>query len=226
MGPSDDLQKSSSPQAMAKDWIITKDKLFLCPDDKSLIQRYALAALYYSTDGDTWSDNRDFLSAEDECKWRGVSCNTLTGELNGIDLAGNELGGEIPAEIIAFSSMKALQLGNNNIVGKIPIGIYNITSLVDLDLSGNRLGGRLEKEVVQLDALRSFKINDNRMAHRIPRELKDMNNVQIIQLHNNSFYGEMPSRVCNLFRPSRGNLRTLTADCAGDFPEVVCDCCT
>ena len=44
--------------------------------------------------------------------------------------------------------------------------------------------------------------------------------------HNNSFYGEIPTRMCNLFKPRFGVLKVLTADCDGDMPKVKCDCCT
>jgi hypothetical protein len=82
----------------ALDWILNVDKMYLCPFDKTLHQRYALAVLYYVMNGDEWTQcsnnvslpcdgeetplniNNNFtmpnrwLSPTSECYWYGVSC--------------------------------------------------------------------------------------------------------------------------------------------------------
>jgi len=82
---------------IALDWILNVDEYYLCPFDKTLYQRYALAVLYYGMNGDEWSqcsqdlslpcDGKEtsvnsnenaeparWLSPTTECYWYGVTC--------------------------------------------------------------------------------------------------------------------------------------------------------
>jgi hypothetical protein len=53
---SDVLATPGTPQNLAANWIITDDSRYLCPDDARLIQRYSVAVLYYSTNGNRWTE--------------------------------------------------------------------------------------------------------------------------------------------------------------------------
>jgi hypothetical protein len=82
----------STPQGQATDWLINEDEFVICPDDKKLIQRWVLAVVYFSTNGDEWfqcgavnltdgcgaqdpfSGEERFLSPVGECEWAGISC--------------------------------------------------------------------------------------------------------------------------------------------------------
>jgi hypothetical protein len=97
------IMTSGTPQNRAFNWIVDQDAKFLCPNDATLQQRYALAVFYYSTRGDGWLDCNaptDFavpgssmaanalcdlepfpnsgsdawLTPGDECQWGGVVC--------------------------------------------------------------------------------------------------------------------------------------------------------
>jgi hypothetical protein len=76
---------SSSPQGKALTWILDVDATDPCIDPDSIQQRYALAALFYSTSGESWFNSTGWLSKESECSWYGVSCNAN-------DVEGFELG--------------------------------------------------------------------------------------------------------------------------------------
>jgi hypothetical protein len=52
---SNDLDTPGTPQNTAANWIINQDTRFVCPGNPTLIQRYSLAVLYYSTDGNRWT---------------------------------------------------------------------------------------------------------------------------------------------------------------------------
>lgn len=82
-------------QGKAADWLINQDEYLICPDDPKVVQRFALAVIYFATNGDNWlqcsatgldpcgfedpfvGDSR-FLSAENECDWAGISCDPLS----------------------------------------------------------------------------------------------------------------------------------------------------
>lgn len=89
-----DLRTDGTYQKQATDWLIGKDELVVCPDDPKIVQRWALAVIYYATNGDDWlqcaqdgidlcgfedpfvGDSR-FLSGVSECDWAGISCDFL-----------------------------------------------------------------------------------------------------------------------------------------------------
>jgi hypothetical protein len=87
------LRDPTTIQGKAANWLIGQDELLVCPDDKKLIQRFALAVIYFATNGDDWLQcsanpmatdacgSEDpfigasrFLSGENECEWAGISC--------------------------------------------------------------------------------------------------------------------------------------------------------
>lgn len=102
----------ASPQAQALEWITNEDEIqpVLCPnqigagcsrngDFNPLVQRYVLAAFYFATEGETWTNcseegncdrvvtpfgvanervgdtsTANWLGPENECEWGGVAC--------------------------------------------------------------------------------------------------------------------------------------------------------
>ena len=94
------LADLTTPQGLATEWILNQDAAVACPDDPKFLQRWVLAVIYYSTNGDQWvqcSDNpaatddcgnllpflgaTRFLSAGTECDWAGITCQTIDGGL-------------------------------------------------------------------------------------------------------------------------------------------------
>jgi hypothetical protein len=89
----DDIRDNNTPQGLATTWLIAQDGFKVCPDYPKLVQRWTLAVMYFSTDGNAWfqcsarpgaTDNcgsespfeakRRFLSSGSECDWAGISC--------------------------------------------------------------------------------------------------------------------------------------------------------
>lgn len=90
-----DIRNNSLPQGLATSWIISEDEYQVCPDDMKLVQRWALAVVYFSTNGNEWfqcaaattnptddcgaetpfvlGEDR-FLSGVNECGWAGINC--------------------------------------------------------------------------------------------------------------------------------------------------------
>lgn len=109
-------------QGQALAWLIEDDDRLLCPPD-DLIQRWALAVMYFSTAGDGWDQcsdvgidlcgsqdpfltKRRFLSSFNECQWAGISCN-VNSKVTEIEFEENNLIGTIPTEmgVSAFSCL-------------------------------------------------------------------------------------------------------------------------
>jgi hypothetical protein len=75
---------NKTPQSKAAKWAADVANLGMDGSDPRMISRYALAAFYYSTNGDNWSrcgqdstncaDDEEWLTGENECEWFSVMC--------------------------------------------------------------------------------------------------------------------------------------------------------
>lgn len=92
------LFETSTDAFQALEWIASVDPGQLNPDDLDarldIVERYALALLYFSTGGPGWLDQRDFLNAASVCDWIAVNC--TEGRVAKIFLGENRLIGTIP----------------------------------------------------------------------------------------------------------------------------------
>jgi hypothetical protein len=79
------LEDPTTPQYGALVWLADLDEAVIDPADSLRLEtRYALATIYYATDGDNWFQNLGFLSPMHECDWNveteqfpaGFSCNS------------------------------------------------------------------------------------------------------------------------------------------------------
>ncbi|PIN25898.1 Leucine-rich repeat protein [Handroanthus impetiginosus] len=89
-------------------------------------------------------------------------------QLTLIDLSGNSLIGEIPAEITSLVGLFALNLSRNNLVGTIPRDIGRLELLNFLDLSKNNLMGGIPLTISQLSHLGILDLSFNNLSGRIP----------------------------------------------------------
>jgi hypothetical protein len=66
------LDDPSSPQFLALEWLAKKDGAQLnIPDSRyrTLVERYVISLLYFSTQGAAWSEQHSFLSRHSVCDW-------------------------------------------------------------------------------------------------------------------------------------------------------------
>jgi len=221
------LNKNSS-QSIALDWVIEKDTARICPDDPRLIQRYTLAVLYFSMDGDNWtscgrlSDSCNgvhFLSAEDECKWIGLDCNGEK-ELTQIHLDEKGLIGMIPSELSVLSSLEILDLDENQLYGSIPSSLGLLRKLQVLDLDKNIMTGTLPESLYDMKELKVLDLNNNRFSGTISPKIGDFQQLEFVQLQNNFFLGVVPKTLKHL-----ENIKILTLNgnlLVGEIPEEIC----
>jgi hypothetical protein len=99
------LQLPLTPQNMALNWLANNTNLDTYSDAKK-IQRFALATLFYSTNGTSWYVNDTWMSNEDECGWynNGASLCTI-GSIDRLNLEINNLVGKIPNELALLSNL-------------------------------------------------------------------------------------------------------------------------
>lgn len=99
------LSTPSTPQNDALNWLANNTNLANYNDEKK-VQRYVLATLYYSTNGDSWWRNTSWLTDKDECVWyndaQGPFCSS-DGAVVELTLFENNLVGTIPEEVALLS---------------------------------------------------------------------------------------------------------------------------
>ena len=122
------LRDKSKPEGKALNWLgddLLGDGKKLT--EHGLVQRYAMAVFYFSTQREDWTNQEGWVSAAHECTWHGVVCS------NG-GASGNE------------ASVSHLKLNENNIHGELRADLSLLTDLVHLELVDNYLEGGIPDE--------------------------------------------------------------------------------
>ncbi len=97
------LETPDTPQNKAFNWLVENTNIDTYLDEKK-IQRYSLATLYYSTNGDSWTVNTGWLGNGDECGWSNNHLRCTNGSIMELTLSSNNLVGSVPAEIGLLSN--------------------------------------------------------------------------------------------------------------------------
>ena len=186
--------------------------------------RDTLVALYHATDGDSWTNNDNWLSDAPIDTWYGVTTDengrvieldlrenglsgTIPSELDGLsylqvlNLAGNELRGTIPLELTRLSYLQWINLASNSLRGVIPLEFANLINLTGLVLSDNELRGSIPPELGNLTNLKWLYLWGNQLSGTIPPELGNLTTLEELYLRSNQLSGTIP--------PELGNLATL-----------------
>jgi len=218
--PNDDpFQDQSTVQYRAFNWLANVDDYKADVNNESipdyeLVERYALAVLYYADLGRTWSNQLEFLTPTSVCSWNngvdskndnamGVYCDN--GRVTFIQLVGNGLKGRLPQEVALLSNMIHLNLDKNVLFGNLP-NLERLTNLEVLWLSSNNFLGTLPSEFAQLSSLASLDLEDNSFTGSLPSEWgSSLTNLFFLGLRLNNLDGTLP----NSFWQQMPNMRFL-----------------
>lgn len=209
------LSDPLSPQSQAFEWLLQDltSPGALLATEQSKLQRYALATVYYSTNGDGWmrrpennhehdydheseesEDSWPWLTLDHECEWGGVSCNfddTITALL----LPRTYMSGPIPAEISLLSALASLNLSQNHLPSSIPTELGVLTKLHTLILLENHLTGLIHDEFGQLTRLVELNLAHNKLSGSIPTEFGLLTMIERMDLKDNLLTGDIPSEL-------------------------------
>lgn len=154
--------------------------------NENYVQRFLMALLFITWNGRLWTLNEGWLSSDNECTWKGVSCNR-SGEATGLDLYNNEVTGNLGSQFTLLSSLQSLSLGLNAISGSIPSEIGKLAELTSLVLMSNGLKGSLPSEIAELSLLTELRLGDNMLSGTLPTWFAQLSNLEILSLSNNTF---------------------------------------
>ena len=189
-----------------------------CAPEDSLEDREVLVKLYYALDGENWTNNANWLNERPIREWYGVT-NDASGRVNGLLLDGNELTGELPAELGSLSNVQRLELGNNKLSGEIPTELGSLSNVQRLELGNNKLTGEIPTELGNLGNLEVLLLGSNQLTGEIPMELGSLSNLETLVIKINQLIGEIPKELGNL-----SNLRILALMAnrlTGEIPTVL-----
>lgn len=138
----------------AASWLVTVDPWNVKEDT---VTRYALAVMYYETNGPEWTNSQNWLAADQRhCDWYGVGC--CAGVLLStifctphdfydvieVDLYRNNLSGPIPESVVLLKRLASLIMADNNLTGEIPGAAFGkLTNFTKLYLQHNSLSGTI-----------------------------------------------------------------------------------
>jgi len=107
------------------------------------------------------------------------------------------------------STLRILDLSNNNFIGEISKVIGKLKALQQLNLSHNSLTGHIQSSLGMLTNLESLDLSSNFITGRIPVQLADLTFLGVLNLSHNQLEGPIPSgKQFNTFNASsfEGNL--------------------
>ena len=188
-------------------------------------QRDSLEHLYKSTGGDTYwkKDVADtWMSSDDECTWKGVTCNNnkvvsqlnlFRSGLNGrliIIIFVKEIGshlnlfdriqGTIPSELYQLKFLKEIYFQQNRLRGTISTEIGLLYNLRELLIGRNHLNGNIPTEVGNLLKLEIFDVGINSLSGKIPIQIENLMNLELLAINGNDFTEHIkhPTFLCNM----------------------------
>ncbi|KAK9221108.1 hypothetical protein WN944_009533 [Citrus x changshan-huyou] len=190
----------------------------------------------------SWKEDTDC------CSWDGVTCDSATGHVIGLDLSCSWLHGNIPSnsslsllprlrklnlafndfnysEISSgfaaqFPSLTLFNLSSSYFTGSIPASLgNNITQLAYLDLSINSFTGHIPSSFSNLQQLRHLDLMANIFVGESPASLgNNITQLAYLDLSFNRFSGHIPSSFSNLQQLRHLNLRVNIF--IGKIPDI------
>jgi hypothetical protein len=137
------LVQSGSPPSKALDWMVYHDTtiphealLSKSGDDTSsstsFIQRYIIMVLFYACGGEQWqgfvSSTIELQGHIDTCLWIGddfIACNDFN-EVVELKLDFRRLGGQLPLEMRALTTLETLDMSYNFLEGSLPNNLFDV----------------------------------------------------------------------------------------------------
>jgi hypothetical protein len=217
------LETPKSPQFRAFQWLADTD--FSDFSAAELSSRYAMAVLYYSTNGPNWSNRDLWLSNSSICDWDGDT--PLTHCVGGsfrrqLILNNNNLKGSLPPELALLGeNLQELDLSFNSLTGTIPSEIGRLTGLTRLVLQSNSLtGSAIPLEMSALTRLMVFDVKLNReLAGSLPPEMGAWTDLHDLNVESTNMNGALPSAIGKWTNLERWYSRRVKWD--GPIPSEV-----
>ena len=204
------LNDPSSDSYESLQWL-SEDPSVLSYSESKIIQRFALALFFLSTDGNAWTRSDNWFTYTDECQWYTTSTGNQSCNPDGIfvnlELELNNIGGTLPDQISLLSSLQRFDLTRNGsqnaVAGELPDGVGSLANLQELSLAGNQLSGRLPETLGQMSSLQVLDLQNNLLTGSIPSSVGFLSELTTIELTNNRLSEFLPTNLGRLTKMKR-----------------------
>lgn len=187
--------------------------------DTTLLQRYALATIYYSTGGDEWTfcskaagegaerefnspceggANSRFLSSKSHLLWGGVMGTQHDGQVTMLDISNRGLTSStfLPPELLLLGPSLELLWVHDNIAirGSLPTYLYgnSFPILASLSVHKTSLTGTIPQSIYTLSKLSSLRLYSSNFTGTLSSNIGQLTNLKWLWMHDNSFTGTVP----------------------------------
>ncbi|KAJ0080607.1 hypothetical protein Patl1_22323 [Pistacia atlantica] len=161
---------------------------------------------------------------EDCCSWDGVTCDSLTGHVIGLDLSCGWLQGNIPSNSSLFllNHLQKLNLAYNHFyLSQIPPDFNRFTSLTHLNLSYSYFFGQIPSEITHLSKLVMLDLSQNSLETATVKGLvQNLTDLTELLLDNVDMSTVVPSSFMNL-SSSLSSLSLSNCELHGKFPDNI-----
>jgi hypothetical protein len=186
-----------------------------------LVQRYALATIYYGTSQTgEWNqcaplssststpcdnDKHRYLSSSNHLLWDGI--NGKSGLVTWLDLNGKNLSNNdpsiqqqqqqydmLPMELTLLSpSLELLWIHSNPLLfGTIPPHIGEFINLQSLSIYSTNVGGVIPPTLYEIEKLSSIRLYKSKFVGEISKDVTKLKNLKWLWIHENRFTGVLP----------------------------------
>ena len=197
------MQDPSSPQYRALEW------MFATPPDQDILdqpariaQRWVLAVLYFSTEGEQWVNSARWLSSDNECDWYSTNPGEICdsdGLVKQIDLRRNGLQNSIPEEILLLDdNLVSIRVNGNSLSSTIPEWLGQMSNLARLHVNGNLHTGTIPAALGALTELWSLRLGQMSLEGTLPTQLGLLTQLEYLVAASNRLTGTIPTEMGNL----------------------------
>ncbi|XP_071935098.1 receptor-like protein kinase HSL1 [Coffea arabica] len=150
-----------------------------------------------------WND-RDITP----CKWRGVTCDSLTHSVTSLDFSNANLAGPFPASLLCrLRNLTSISFYNNSVNSTLPEADLPLCrTIVHLDLAQNLLTGKLPSSVAELPNLKYLDLTGNNFSGEIPGSFGTFRQLEVLGLVENLIEGAVPAFLGNISTLKQLNL--------------------
>ncbi|KAH7844775.1 hypothetical protein Vadar_031560 [Vaccinium darrowii] len=135
-----------------------------------------------------------------------------------IQLKGQNLTGNLPAEFTDLTFLQEIDLTRNYISGTIPTTFANLP-LTNLSLLGNRINGSIPKEIGDIATLEGLLLSANSFTGSIPEEFSKLKNLTDFRIDGSTLSGNIPDLIGNWTKIRRLDMQGTSM--SGPIPSTI-----
>lgn len=132
------------------------------------------------------------------CKWNGVFCNSKS-YVEKLDLSNMNLSGGVSDQIQGLHSLSLLNLCCNDFSTSLPKSLANLTSLKSIDVSQNNFVGKFPDGIgISNPGLKYVNVSSNNFEGFLPEDLGNATLLEVMDFRGSFFEGSIPGCYKNL----------------------------